>query len=155
MESTAHRACAIVADDDPIVRGALRANLEWRTECDGRTMGVLQADNGQEAVRLASQVQASLVILDIRMPKLDGLAACACIRALAGYETTPIVILTLDGAARTRQCATEAGATMYLVKPFGARTLMLALSKLLPATVLPAKHMSDDNALPDLFRVTG
>jgi CheY-like chemotaxis protein len=116
----------IVADDDPLIRSILRANLESiRQE-------VFPANNGQEAVALATRMQAALIILDVRMPKLDGLLACKEIRELPGYADTPIVMLTFDDSQASQTAASRAGATMFLAKPFGSAALMLALSRYLP-----------------------
>jgi CheY-like chemotaxis protein len=116
----------IVADDDPLIRDILEATLEPITQT------VVLASNGEEAVTLASGMQASLVILDVMMPTLDGLLACAQIRKLPGYAKTPIVMLTSDDTERSQTAASDAGATMYLVKPFGSASLMLTLSRFLP-----------------------
>lgn len=116
----------IVADDDPMIRSILQGKLQ-AIEQD-----VYLANNGLEAVTLASQMQASLVILDVKMPKLDGLAACERIRRLPGYQTTPIVMLTFQDTERAQIAASRAGASMFLVKPFGSAALMLALSRYLP-----------------------
>jgi two-component system alkaline phosphatase synthesis response regulator PhoP len=116
----------IVADDDPLIRDILRAKLESL----GQT--VFQANNGTEATFLASRTEASLIILDVKMPRMDGLQACAQIRRLPGYAATPIVMLTFDDSEQTQRAATRAGATMFLVKPFGSAALMLALSRFLP-----------------------
>jgi CheY-like chemotaxis protein len=89
-------------------------------------------DDGLEAVALASQVRASLIILDLKMPNLDGLQACARIRELPGYADTPIVILTMGDGENAQVAASRAGATMLLVKPFSTASLMLALSQFLP-----------------------
>jgi CheY-like chemotaxis protein len=116
----------IAADDDPLIRSILRANLEAVHQ------DVYPVNNGLEAVELAARMQASLVILDVRMPRLDGLQACARIRKLPGYATTPIVMLTFDQTASAQAAASRAGATMFLVKPFGSAALMLALAQFLP-----------------------
>lgn len=115
----------IVADDDPMIRDVLRAKLE---DID---QDVFLANDGLQAVTLASQMQASLVMLDIAMPGLDGLGACARIRGLHGYAATPIVMLTVDDTEQVQQAASRAGATMFLVKPFGLAALILALSRFL------------------------
>jgi two-component system alkaline phosphatase synthesis response regulator PhoP len=116
----------IVADDDPLIRSILRGKLEAINQ------EVFLGNNGLEAVALASRLQASLVILDVRMPKLDGFEACKQIRRLPGYADTPVVMLTFDDSKSAQSAATRAGATMFLVKPFGSAALMLALSKFLP-----------------------
>src|ERR1700691_3534299 len=79
----------IVADNDSMMRGLLRTVLEQ----PGRTL-LLCAD-GMEAVELAEQTLATLVLLDLRMPRMDGIEACRQIRELPRYATVPIVILTV------------------------------------------------------------
>src|ERR1700722_2593553 len=116
----------VVADDDSMIRSILKDNLEAIQQ------DVFLANNGLEAVELASRMQASLVILDVKMPKLDGLVACERIRKLPGYALTPIVMLTFQDTERAQHAASRAGATMFLVKPFGSAALMLALSRYLP-----------------------
>ena len=125
MGNPSEKSGIIVADDDAMIRDVVRANLAAIGQ------DVFLAYNGQEAVTIASRMQASLVILDIKMPKLSGFDACAQIRQLPGYEATPIVMLTFDDRDRTRKLATRSGATMFLVKPFGSAALMLALSEVL------------------------
>ena len=115
----------IVADDDPMIRNILLARLK---DID---QDVFLANNGLEAVILASRMQASLVMLDVEMPELDGLLACAQIRQLPGYAGTPIVMLTLHDTEQAQNAASRAGATMFLVKPFSSAALMLALSRFL------------------------
>jgi repressor LexA len=116
----------IVADDDPVIRAILRTKLAAINQT------VVLASNGQDAVMLASGMQASLVILDVRMPTLDGLHACAQLRRLPDYAETPIVMLTSDDSELSQTAASHAGATMFLVKPFAPASLMLMLSRFLP-----------------------
>jgi two-component system alkaline phosphatase synthesis response regulator PhoP len=125
-----------VADDDSVIRNVLKAMLEMLGQ------NVSLANNELEAVMLASKMQASLVILDIKMPKLDGLLACAQIRKLPGYTETPIVMLTSDDTERSQTAASRAGATMFLVKPFTTAGLTLALSRflLIDNTTLQSIH---------------
>jgi CheY-like chemotaxis protein len=116
----------IVADDDPLIRDILKAKLEALGQ------DVFLTNNGQEAVELASRMTAALVILDIGMPRLDGIAACGRIRALPGHKETPIVMLTFNDTAEAQAEASRVGASMFLAKPFGSAALMLALSRYLP-----------------------
>ena len=126
METLFKPTGVIVADDDPLIRSILREKL------GALGQEVFLANNGLEAVAIAYQMRALLVILDIGMPRLDGIQACVQIRELPGYASTPIVMLTFDDTARAQSEASRAGATMFLAKPFGSATLMLALSRFLP-----------------------
>ena len=79
----------IIADNDSMMRGLLRTVMAR----EGRTL-LLCAD-GSEAVELAAQTLATLVLLDLRMPRMGGIEACLQIRELPRYETVPIVVLTV------------------------------------------------------------
>ena len=101
--------------------------------------GAAQADvaacvpTGMEAVELASQTLATLVLLDLRMPRMGGIEACPQIRELPRYATVPIVILTVfDGEALKRR-AMLAGATAFLAKPFSRDELLQVLNPLIEA----------------------
>lgn len=144
METLPKPAGVIVADDDPLIRSVLKRKLEEF----GQT--VYQATNGVEAVALAANLDASLILLDIKMPRLDGLQACAQIRELPGYDRTPIVMLTFQDNRKAQVSASRAGATMFLVKPFGMATLMLALSRFLPINEVTQKTI-----YADAVRATG
>jgi DNA-binding response OmpR family regulator len=126
LKAMDNSSAVIVADDDPLIRDILEAALQSINQT------VVLASNGAEAVALASEMRASLVILDVMMPALDGLLACARIRKLPDYAETPIVMLTADDTERSQTAASHAGATMFLVKPFGSALLMLTLSRFLP-----------------------
>ena len=89
----------ILAENDPLMRGLLRSIL---VRTDRR---VFPARDGLEAVMLAQQFPAGLVLLDVSMPRLNGLLACEAIRALPGYASVPIVMLTGHDDERLRKAA--------------------------------------------------
>jgi CheY-like chemotaxis protein len=115
----------IIADNDYIIRGILRNMLE------AQSFSVLQAIDGLEAIEFATRTDARLVILDYKMPKLDGFAACAQIRRLPGYGDVPIIILTAFNDDETREAARHAGATAFFAKPFRPTELLRAVADLL------------------------
>ena len=84
-------------------------------------------------MELASQTLATLVLLDLRMPKMDGIEACRQIRALPRYETVPIAILTVFDGEGMKRRALRAGATAFLGKPFSRTALLAALDPLIAA----------------------
>ncbi len=112
----------IVADDDAVVRDFLRAVLTRAGH------EVFVARDGAEAIQLAHDFPACLTILDIHMPRLDGLTACRMIRGLSGYRTRPILMLTVDNEPETRNMAERSGADQVLTKPFQIDALLRVLA---------------------------
>jgi two-component system chemotaxis response regulator CheY len=117
----------IIADNDAMMRGLLRTALEQPR----RTL-LLCAD-GFEAVELANQTLATLVLLDLRMPRVDGIEACLRIRQLPRYASVPIVILTVFDGDVLRRRALRAGATAFVGKPFSRGALLQVVSPLIEA----------------------
>jgi CheY-like chemotaxis protein len=125
MANGASAGDVIVADNDCIIRDILRSLLEREG------FSVLLGHNGLEAIDLASRTPARLVILDYKMPKLDGFAATAQIRRLPGYADVPIVILTAFNDSTTHAVAKKVGATAFLAKPFTSVDLLRGIVPLL------------------------
>jgi AmiR/NasT family two-component response regulator len=99
----------LIADDEAVIRLGLRAMLE---EQGYQVVG--EAADGQRALDLVGKLRPDLVILDIKMPHLDGLAAA---RALLVERAVPVVILTAYADREFVRQAREAGVLAYLVKP--------------------------------------
>jgi CheY-like chemotaxis protein len=124
----------IVADNDYVIRDILRFVLE----ANGFTP--LLAVDGLEALDLAMRTCARLVILDLRMPRLDGFTACAQISLLPGYTDVPIAILSAFDSIETREAAQRAGASAFLSKPFKPSDLLRMMAELLAEpTTAPAE----------------
>jgi DNA-binding response OmpR family regulator len=112
----------IVAENDALFSGIIRTLLE------NADQQVFLAVDGDEAVALARQFEARLVLLDIGMPKLNGLMACEAIRLLPGYAQVPIVMLTGYADERMRLAAMQLGANDFITKPFQPDELMARLA---------------------------
>ena len=125
MSDDASAKDVIIADNDYIIRGILRSVLE------GEGFTVLQTIDGFEAIDYAMRTRACLVMLDYKMPRLDGISACAEIRRLPDYAATPIIILTAFDDEETRAAARQAGVTAVLAKPFKPVDLLRVISDLL------------------------
>jgi response regulator NasT len=109
----------LVAEDEALIRLDL---VEMLREEGYEVVG--EAGDGERAVMLAQDLAPDLVILDVKMPKVDGIAAAAVI---AGERIAPVVILTAFSQRELVERARDAGAMAYLVKPFVKRDLLPAI----------------------------
>ena len=109
----------VVAEDEVLIRMDL---AEMLTEEGYDVVG--QAGDGATAVELAEQHRPDLVILDVKMPVLDGIAAA---ERIAGARIAPVVILTAFSQRDLVERARDAGAMAYLVKPFTRNDLVPAI----------------------------
>lgn len=92
---------------------------------------VQTASNGDEALRLASQSTFELMILDISMPLMDGVELLAELRQLPTSEDTPVIMLTASSQDEDRVRAENAGANLYMTKPFSSQKILAAVESLL------------------------
>ena len=87
------------------------------------------ASNGLEGLKQLNSVEASLVILDVTMPEMDGLQTCRMIRANEKYKGLPILFLTSRGDITDMMEARKVGANDYLVKPVDPELLMKKIER--------------------------
>jgi AmiR/NasT family two-component response regulator len=108
----------LIAEDDAIIRMDLKEMLEEEE------YEVLEAADGAQAVQLARDEQPSLVILDIKMPVMDGLQAA---QKISEERLAPVLILTAYSQRELVERAAQIGAMAYLVKPFQKQDLLPAI----------------------------
>jgi AmiR/NasT family two-component response regulator len=113
------RRTVVIAEDETLIRMDL---AEMLTEEGYFVVG--QAGDGARAIELAEEHRPDLVILDVKMPVLDGIAAA---EAIAGKRIAPVVILTAFSQRDLVERARDAGAMAYLVKPFSQTDLLPAI----------------------------
>jgi AmiR/NasT family two-component response regulator len=109
----------VIAEDEALIRMDLAEMLQE----EGYDV-VGQAGDGARAVELALELRPDLVILDVKMPVLDGIAAA---ERIAGDRVAPVVILTAFSQRELVERARDAGAMAYLVKPFTKQDLVPAI----------------------------
>ncbi len=117
----------LLVDDEPEILGYLKRGLTF----EGFT--VLTAADGETALALAMQQPPDLVILDIMLPGLDGLAVCERLRQ--SDPLLPVLMLTARDSVPDRVAGLESGADDYLVKPFAFMELLARIRALLRRTI--------------------
>ncbi|MEL6624682.1 MAG: response regulator transcription factor [Bacteroidota bacterium] len=95
--------------------------LEYNFQQEGYE--VIRANDGEEALKVAAEEQPDLIILDIMMPKMDGVSTCLALRSTQGLEHVSIVFLTARSEEYSEVAGFEAGADDYIYKPIKPRVL--------------------------------
>ncbi len=113
----------LVVDDEPQLRRALERTLKLEG------YEVQLAEDGEQGLAAVAETRPDAVVLDVLMPKLDGLEACRALRARG--DRTPVLMLTARDAISDRVDGLDAGADDYLVKPFALEELLARLRALL------------------------
>ena len=128
-----------------IVEDEIRIRFLVRDYFKKEGFNVLEASDGEEALRIFSENIVDLAILDIMMPKLDGLVVCRNIREVSN---TPIILLTAKSQEEDKLLGYELGADDYMTKPFSPKVLLAKAKALLRRTgTLNDKNILDFNGL--------
>ncbi len=123
MAKVAARARIMVADDDPKIRWVLRQGLE------DETFTVLEAEDGSNAIEVFQQERPELILMDVKMPGMDGLAAMERIKALD--DDVPVIVLSAYPDAKIIVQAMKNGAVDFLIKPFDIDMVKMVIRKTL------------------------
>jgi two-component system KDP operon response regulator KdpE len=125
-------ATILVVDDEPQIRRVMRTTLASHGYI------IAEAQTGEEAVEKLEAAVPDLILLDVNMPGIGGLAAC---REIRERSDVPIIMLTVRNTEKDKVRALDAGADDYVVKPFGIEELLAriraALRRASPAEPLP------------------
>jgi DNA-binding NarL/FixJ family response regulator len=111
----------LLVDDQPAVRRGLR--IRFRLEPDIQIVG--EASNGKEALSLAQALVPDVVLMDVEMPEMDGIAATAALRKLVSQSA--VVILSIHDDAQIRGRALAAGAVAFVEKRGATDSLLAAI----------------------------
>lgn len=135
QQSTSQQPRILLAEDDVTLRRSVRLNFEqegWH---------VVEATNGEEALQLARQHRLDVAVLDVMMPKIDGLAVCTSLR-MEG-SSLPILFLTAKNDGEDRVEGLKAGGDDYLGKPFHLEELLIRVKRLMSASDRPTFHLKN------------
>ena len=111
----------LIVDDEPHLRTLIQQTLE-ELEDDG--VELLTAANGEEALETIREKQPNLVFLDVMMPKKNGFDVCHAVKRELGLGNIYIILLTAKGQEFDRQRGQDAGADLYMTKPFDPDALL-------------------------------
>ncbi len=115
----------LIADDDSEMLETLSSMLE------AEGYSVIKAENGEEAVEFSRKELPALVMLDIHMPKMNGLAACKEIKSSAATKAIPVVMLTVEGSINEIQQAISYGAKTYITKPSSREEILKVVKSII------------------------
>jgi two-component system chemotaxis response regulator CheY len=115
----------LAVDDSASMRQMVAFTLK------GAGFNVVEAADGEQALRLARTQRFNLVLTDVNMPKMDGISLTRELRQLPNYRFIPILTLTTETTAHKKQEGKAAGATGWIVKPFNPEQLLATIRRVL------------------------
>ena len=115
----------LIIDDSTSLRQVVRIALE------NAGYEVTEACDGQNALSKLTGQKVHLMICDVNMPNMDGIAFLKSVRELPAYKFTPIIMLTTEAGEDKKREGQAAGARAWVVKPFKPEQLLVAVSKLI------------------------
>ncbi|NRF41529.1 response regulator transcription factor [Pedobacter foliorum] len=115
----------LIVDDEPDILELIEYNLKKEG------YQVFLANNGQEGITIAKKVHPDLIILDIMMPKMDGIEACRLMRAIPEFKNTFMVFLTARSEEYSEIAGFNVGADDYIAKPIKPRALVSRINAIL------------------------
>ncbi len=117
----------LIVDDEEGVRQALIRGIRRKFHSKEQVISITEAENGLEAIELAHKSAPDLIIMDIRMPIMNGLKACRILRNDSKFAATKIIMLTCEIAEE--EAGLSAGADDYVIKPFDIKTLLIRIER--------------------------
>jgi len=115
----------LIVDDSASLRQVVSITLK------GAGYDVLEGCDGQDALAKLNGQRVHLIIIDINMPRMDGITFVKEVKKLPNYKFTPIIMLTTESQEAKKQEGQAAGAKAWVVKPFKPEQMLTAVSKLI------------------------
>lgn len=115
----------MIVDDSASIRQVVNLTL--------RKVGydVIEAVDGQDALKKLANVKVNLLICDVNMPNMDGIELVRSLKAMPDYKYVPVIMLTTESQESKKQEGRAAGARAWVVKPFKPEQMLEAVSKLI------------------------
>jgi CheY-like chemotaxis protein len=124
MEQVDTKKKVLIVDDEPNVRRLSRTILSKKFD-------VCEAEDGKQAVEIANAQQPDVILMDMMMPKMDGLTACHMIRKDPATKSIPIIMVTAIGFELNIKLSQQMGANGYVTKPFSSQELLAKIGQVL------------------------
>jgi DNA-binding response OmpR family regulator len=143
----------LIVDDEIGVRDTLKRGIYRQFNRTDKRVSIIEAGNGIEAIALANSSPPDLIIMDIRMPIMDGLKACSILRRDSRFTETIIIMLTCE--ITEESTGLLSGADDYIIKPFDIKTLLIRIERGLfkRGGTRPTTYSESDSALTKIYFV--
>ncbi len=115
----------LIVDDDPVIQLLLRVNMEMEG------FEVESAADGEEGLRLALKAKPDIMLLDVMMPKMNGYEVLAQLRSGEATKNLPVILLSAKARSADETEGLNAGADLYITKPFELPHLVSRMKELL------------------------
>jgi two-component system alkaline phosphatase synthesis response regulator PhoP len=115
----------LIVDDEPNVRRLSRTILS-------KNFIVFEAEDGKQAIDIANTQKPDVILMDMMMPKMDGLTACHAIKKDPATKSIPIIMVTAIGFELNIKLSQQMGASGYVTKPFTSQDLLNKIAQFLP-----------------------
>ena len=117
----------LIVDDEPNVRRLSRKILS-------NIFDVVEAEDGKQAIEIAVTQQPDVILMDMMMPRMDGLSACHAIKKDPTTKSIPVIMVTAIGFELNIKLSQQMGATGYVTKPFSSQDLLGKIAQVMSAT---------------------
>jgi len=124
MEQVENKKKVLIVDDETNVRRLLHTIL-------GKKFDVLEAEDGRQAIEITNSQKPDVVLMDMMMPKMDGLTACHMIKNDPATKSIPVIMVTAIGFELNVKLSQQMGASGYVTKPFSSEDLLGKITQVL------------------------
>jgi len=127
MEPFNNKKKVLIVDDEPNVRRLSRKILR-------NTFDVVEAEDGRQAIEIANNQKPDVILMDMMMPRMDGLSACHAIKKDPTTKSIPVIMVTTIDFELNIKLSQQMGATGYVTKPFSSQDLLGKIAQVMSAT---------------------